>query len=58
VFHSSLVAAHVERVLDLVHDALLLLAVLAVAGGRNGRRVASVASVGGGVVTSSLCKVG
>jgi hypothetical protein len=51
--HSSLAATHVERVLDLVHDTLLLLAVLALAGGRDGRRVA--ASVGGGVVASSLC---
>lgn len=43
-----------KLVLDLVHDALLLFAVLAMAAGRESRG----ASVGGSVVASRLCDIG
>lgn len=52
--HPLLGAAHVKLVLDLVHDALLLFAVLAMAAGRESRG----ASVGGSVVASRLCDIG
>lgn len=45
-------ATHVKSVLNLVHHALLLLAVLAGAGGGDGR---GVALVGGSVVARRLC---